>query len=198
MIKSMEHNILYAWHLLVGKQVALKYMVFGPDAVRQSWFALLFALPFLVLDAFAGKVSGPVIAEMAKIKNYVVPSLSVTLIIAVAAWIVGILVQRSMAVLLGRKNKVDAIVVVNNWLRLLINFIGAPISLLVAVHWLSPSVALFIGFCLSVYMLALITWINGIILDVSWWRASAITLSVLASEFFVIQTVFLLSGGAKV
>ncbi len=197
MIKNIEHNILYAWHLLVGKQAALKHMMFGREAVQHSWYAVLLAVPFLVLNAFAGKVSGPVIAEMAKIKNYVVPSLAMTMVIAVAAWIIGIMVQRSMAVLLGRKNKADVIVVVNNWLRLLINFIGAPISLLVAVHWLSPSIALFIGFCLSVYMLALITWINGIILDVSWWRASAITLAVLSSEFVVIQSVYILSGGAK-
>lgn len=197
MIKAIENNVLSAWYLLVGKQDALKWMTFSPTAMRQSWVALLLAVPFLGLDALATKISGPAIAQAASIKNYVETSAPMSLVIAVVAWIVGILVQRTMAILLGRKDKADAMVIINNWLRLLVNFVGAPLSVLVALHWLNPVIALSIGFCISVYMIALITWISSIVLDLSLWRASAITLSVMASEFVVINVVLILSGAAK-
>ena len=200
MLRGVENNLLGAWHLLAGKQTALKHMDFSRNAMKQSWRAMLLALPFIVLGAYASKVTGPVAAEMAKLNGYAtapLPSTLLSVLIGIAVWIAGVAMQRAMAVLFGKPEKANAIVVINNWFRLLINFVGAPFALLTALHWLDPKAELMIIFCLAVYAVALQTWISAVVLDISWWRATAMTLAVMLAEFLAIELVAGMSFGVK-
>lgn len=182
---DVEDNVRGAWQLLLFRRDGLEEMRLGVADARRAWRAIVLALPFFALAAFATRQYGPVLAELAHIAAPKTPPLLLDVMAAYVAWLTTIFTMHALARLINQAQKLPVITIVFNWTQLLSTVVIAPLNLLVDVRLLDPRIAIFFLLCFGLYVWILNIWLSRLLLGLDVARAIGVSFVIAGAQYIV-------------